>query len=592
MLGLLTSRSRLRRVTAPVTVAVLILGTAASGVHADQKNPDILRTTYSVTAVDGQVHRITNHLTRDARPARNAGPRREWLLVWAGDASNNMASPYEPSPEAPTTDEPDFLAVVDATPGTRTYGKVVNTVTIDSVFGNEPHHMQYQWHKGDKVYAGGLLSDITFVFDVKRLPEVTLSGVVPATATPCGSIPDAYQVLADGSAYGTYLGGPDVPGPCRYTNGETREGNGFGGTPGEIVRISPDGRVLAEAPAASATSDGATCVSIPALSRPSCANPHGIAMREDLNRLLVGDFSEARNLLGGVLPEGVVRDTVRIFDIADRNNPKLVSVTRLPNGPRQEPHDTLKERWGAMEAAMPHRRPHRGGFISTLNGVVYYAPDITVAKPKWRVVYDDYNAFKKLFPTDTPTSSIDGGSWIQLSPDDRYLYRLVMGGGYGSPGEVNTGMLLALDVKALLAAGPRVKCSIDTVREVEAGGAERDCPKLVSVVPIKDDTYGGPHWATMDIFRADASGKYRETDQAERIAVSNYFLAGTGTGGNNQVCMFNVGRRGELSVDRSFTDEQRKVGCLSFNRTSWPHGKTGHARPHGLLFAVADRDLR
>lgn len=589
MSGYPSSRSRLRPVTAFAAVAVLVLGTATPGARADTDRSGVVRTTYAVTASDGKTYRITNHLTREARSAD--GVRREYLLAWAGDASTNMASPYEPSPEPATTDQPDFLAVIDATVGSRHYGKVVNTVTVDDVFGNEPHHMQYQWRKGDKVYAGGLLSDITYVFDVKRLPEVTLSGVAPATATPCGSIPDAYQVLSDGTAYGTYLGGPDVAGPCRYTNGEVREGNGFGGTPGEIVRISPKGRVLAEAPAASAVSDGDTCVAIPALSKPSCANPHGLALREDLNRLLTGDYAEARNLLGGVLPSGIVRDTVRIFDTSDRNDPKLVSVSRLPNGPRVEPDDTLKERWGAMEAAVPHRRDHRGGFISTLNGVLYYAPDITVAKPAWRVVYDDYNAFKKVFPTDTPTSAIDGGSWIQVSPDDRYLYRLVMGGGWGSPGDVETGLLFSLDVKALLDSGRNVRCSLDTVAEVAAGGAERDCPRVVSVMPIRDNTFGGPHWATMDTLRLEG-GKYRQADRTERIATSNYFLAGTGFGGDNRICMFTAGRRGELTVDSKFTDEAKGPGCLTFNRTSWPHGDTGHARPHGLLFAVADRDIR
>ena len=127
---------------------------------------------------------------------------------------------------------PDFLAVVDATKGAPSYGKVVNTVTLAPVLENEPHHMQYLYHKGDSIFAGGLYSDITYVFDVKSLPEIKLSGANLPTDTPCGSIPDAYWTLRDGTAYGTYMGGANAPGPCTYTNGEVRVSNGFGGSPG------------------------------------------------------------------------------------------------------------------------------------------------------------------------------------------------------------------------------------------------------------------------------------------------------------------------------------------------------------------------
>src|SRR5262249_36753783 len=171
-----------------------------------------------------------------------------------------------------------------ATPGSRTYGAVVNTVTVGPGGGNEPHHLQYVWHKGDRIYAGGILSDTTFVFDAQALPALRIVGVNAPTDTPCGTLPDAYQVLRDGTAYATYMGGPDVSGPCTYTNGEVRIGNGAGGSPGEIVHIGKDGRTLAEIPAATAAGeDPAQCGNVPALPKASCANPHGIAVREDLN---------------------------------------------------------------------------------------------------------------------------------------------------------------------------------------------------------------------------------------------------------------------------------------------------------------------
>ena len=38
------------------------------------------------------------------------------------------------------------------------------------------------------------------------------------------------------------MGGPDVTGPCRYSNGEVRTGNGYAGSPGEIVHIGRTAR--------------------------------------------------------------------------------------------------------------------------------------------------------------------------------------------------------------------------------------------------------------------------------------------------------------------------------------------------------------
>ena len=36
--------------------------------------------------------------------------------------------------------------------------------------------MQYIWHAGDRVYAGAMFTDTTFVLDVSKLPEVRLTG--------------------------------------------------------------------------------------------------------------------------------------------------------------------------------------------------------------------------------------------------------------------------------------------------------------------------------------------------------------------------------------------------------------------------------
>lgn len=41
---------------------------------------------------------------------------------------------------------------------------------------------------------------------------------------------------------------------------------------------------------------------------------------------------------------------------------------------------------------------------------------------------------------------------------------------------------------------------------------------------------------------------------------------------------------GALEFDRSFCDEFTHPIGIEFNRDIWPHGKTGPARPHGMMF--------
>jgi hypothetical protein len=593
---------RLRVIVAGFGAALLAAVAAtvpAGAVAANADTTAIKITSSSVRGGDGQRYTVTNHLTRDAL---RRGQSREWLLVWAGDAGADEAGSAAPAASshathtsAATTD-PDFLAVVDATPTSPSYGQVVNTATLDPQHGNEPHHMQYTWNQGDRLYAGGILSDTTFVFDISKLPEIRFAGINLPADTPCGSVPDAYAVLSDGTAYGTYMGGPDVSGPCTYTDGEVRVGNGYAGSPGELVRLGRDGRTLSETPAMQKGGESTQqCPDRPALPEATCANPHGLAVREDLNRMVVSDFAEIRNYLdltNGEFDPYLIRNTVRIFDISNRNRPKLVNVTHMPTGPRVEQYPVFEEEKLFMEAAVTHEKQHRGAFASTMwGGAVYYAPDITAKHPAWREIFDDTTAYGAFDTTKTLTGAGDGGSWLQVSPDDKYLYHTVMGVQLGGDPSVTSGMLYTLDIHKLIAAGNNPACRIDELSEITTGGHEPDCPALVSVVPVHDGTNGGPHWAAMDTFVKGADGKYRDSSQVTRIAMADYFLARLGGDGDHRVCMVNVARNGKLALDRRFGGTTGN-GCIAFNRATWPHGNTGDARPHGVLFVVADSDLR
>jgi hypothetical protein len=606
------SRSSIMRLSRGAA-AVAIGAAAVVAPVAQPAQADVRVIPSSVIGSDGKSYTVTNHISRGvaARSATFTG-RREWLVVWAGDENiadtvvrdtgDILGNPTFKFPGLPDPlPGPDFLAVIDATKDSPTYGHIVNTVTVPLV-ENEPHHMQYIWHKGHKIYAGGLFTDITFVFDVANLPQVSLSGINLPTDTLCGSVPDAYWVLNDGTAYGTYMGGPDLPGPCVYSDLSIRTGNGFGGSPGEIVHIGPNGQTLSEMPAALPllqSEDPTRCVNLPALSLPTCANPHGIQVREDLNRLVASDFAEPRNIiLDPIRPPTpfIARPTVRIFDIVNRNRPRLVSVSTLPDGPRVEQNPGHEEPIAQMETTVTNLPQHRGAFTESMcGGVIYYTPDITNPNPVWREVFDDTAAAEVGNPNLPNDGGCDGGGWVQTSLDDKYLYHAVIG---RSPGAENgadpgsTKMVYVLDIQALLAAGNNPQCSINTLSEVHNGGAEADCPDLVSVLPFQDTTSGGPHWGALDNFQLGQDGFYHETTDVRRISVANYFVARTGIDGNHKVYMVDVDATGHLSLDQSFVDENDGTPGVSFNRTGWPHGNFGNAKPHSQLFVVADADVR
>lgn len=531
------------------------------------------------------------------------GLKREYLVVWAGDNNilDRTGKELTQLPDLIGPDligqkdliGPDFFAVVDATKGSPSYGKVVNTATVGPLVENEPHHMQYIWHKGNNIFAGGLFTDVTYVIDTSKLPALELKHVNLPTDTLCGSVPDAYWVTEDGGAYGTYMGGPDVPGPCTYSDGTTRIGNGFAGSPGELVRLDENGKTVYEAPATPKTPETTQrCDNIPQLSVPTCANPHGVQAREDLDTLVTSDYNEPRNIILNPVaaPSSYLRrPTVRTWDISDKDEPKLKAVSFLPDGPRVGKVAHHEEPRAAMETTVTNLPQHKGAFAATMQGgAIYYTPDITAAQPEWKEVFDLSTSNKVAAPDQNPYGGGSNGGWIQTSLDDKYLYHAVVGrqGSGTDPG--SPPYILKLDIQELLASGTTPECNIDTIEETVNGGAESDCPAIVDVL----DAPGGPHWGALDNFELGSDGLYEETTDVKRFAYSNYFVARTGLNGDHRVCMVDVNDDATLSLDETFKDEDTGETCIDFDRTSWPHGDWGPAKPHSMLFVVPDADVK
>ncbi|MFC7496170.1 MULTISPECIES: hypothetical protein [unclassified Nocardioides] len=612
----------------PVDIAAEAVGSVNAAIQG-VFNSDLYSTISKITGGDGETYRLTNHLRTKLIPttvlqdlglgdtlagtplgglsaggqAPDDGVRREYLVVWAGDNNvlDRSGKQLTSLPEVITPDllgkgdqiGPDFFAVVDATKGSPTYGKVVNTATVGPLVENEPHHMQYIWHKGNNIFAGGLFTDVTYVIDTSWLPELKLEHINLPTDTLCGSVPDAYWVTKDGGAFGTYMGGPDVPGPCTYSDGTTRIGNGFAGSPGELVRLDENGKTVYEAPATPETAETEQrCDNIPQLGAATCANPHGIQAREDLDTLVTSDYNEPRNIILNPVqaPSSYLRrPTVRTWDISNPDEPKLKAVSFLPDGPRVGKVAHHEEPRAAMEVTVTNLPGHKGAFASTMQGgAIYYTPDITAAEPEWREVFDLTTSNKQADPARNPYGGGSNGAWIQTSLDDKYLYHAVAGRQPSGTDQGTPSYILKLDIQELLASGTDVSCNIDTIEETVGGGAESDCPAIVSTLPAP----GGPHWGTLDNLELGDDGYYHETSDVRRIAYANYFVARTGLNGDHRVCMVDVNDDATLSLDEGFKDEASGETCIDFDREAWPHGDWGPAKPHSMLFVTADDDIK
>ncbi|HKY76042.1 MAG TPA: hypothetical protein VJS45_07875 [Acidimicrobiia bacterium] len=530
----------------------------------------------------------------------------EYLVVWAGKmtpgdvsggqlahVANGTVKPEDMAELAGIGMKPglDAMIVVDARrhnpDGTlsESYGKIVNFVQVPPPFGveGEPHHLQYQWEDGQPVVAGGLFNDVTTVWDVSRIPEIRLANIIRPEETPLGTVPDAYDFLPDGRAIGTYMGGPDL---------------NFAGSPGSVVvlRPHPDKGLVFESetpagnPGAVSSSNAGgvpePCSPVEAKPLGTCANPHGIQIRADLRRMVTADYAEPRELVTdpvkGYKP-ATFRPTVRIWDVTSPGAPRLESVARMPKGPQASllGHGNI----AIMETAKTHA-PAKGFFAgASCGGGIFFTPDITM------LTGDSSVAWKQVFVDDMAihsgeAGSCAGGSWHQVSPDNRFLFRTVMGRNPGSTQSFDAGTgryIYSLDIAPLItsAADGHVDCNVDTIAEIQRGqGDEPDCPRLVSALPVEDSTTGGPHWAAIDNHSLTA------TSAPTRLVFSNSFVARTGVDGNHRMYMVDVDpATGALAYDQSFRDEETGTLGVEFNRRNWPNNPdVGFYKPHAMVW--------
>lgn len=525
-----------------------------------------------------------------------------YLAVWSSDKEQQDGRSIS-----------DFLAIIDADPRSPTYGKVVNTASLQQVPGknllndlgftealgltaryglpasgipsnalNEAHHMTHEpiavgAHR--YLYLGGLISANVFRCDVADpLATITCPLVTSASDVRNFSGIDDFASLPNGHLLATYMGAKNLT------------------TPGGLVELRPDGKVVGEYHAARA---GGPARYMPSVGGETdtglLAHPHGIAIRPDLDLVVAGDYADPLSLATAAAADSGTQDmgtTVRFWKLSDlKAGP--TGIAQLPVGKGRESLATTNAPEGVMSVALTNRRSHKGVFAATMGGgAIWYAPDATVPSPQFRLVY-------RIGPG-------AAAAVFTITPDDRHLIQPIQG--TWAPGDKlfnrdyaaeNARRVIVLDIRKLLAAGSDVQCAAPPVRTDREGIIQRiaarnngaaDCPTLTGAVHLNSSanyaSRGGPHFLAFN-------------HESRRVAIVNYFvqltpfnLPGTQMAGDDRVCMARLTDKGGLVLDTAFRDELTGQPCVSMDRPTsyyWPrHGRSGAAKPHAVAFIDTD----
>lgn len=221
-------------------------------------------------------------ITGTVRTVRaNHSDDEKYLFVWAGDQARA---------------NPDFLSVINFDEHAPGYGQVITTVPLPGpgANGNEPHHVGIS-ADGKTLAGGGLLSVLkgqkeVFFFDIANpLAPKFLSSADP----PLSSVTDDFYPLPSGGFLVTMMGGP------------------LGHAPGRVAEFDANLHLVKEWPD-SAPQDG--------------FNPHGIAVRPELNLMLTSDFICPSTTLD-IIPGGLdLRGGIRVWNLARREIVRSIEI--------------------------------------------------------------------------------------------------------------------------------------------------------------------------------------------------------------------------------------------------------------------------
>jgi hypothetical protein len=410
-----------------------------------------------------------------------------YLLVWAGDVDRQNA---------------DFLAVLDADPTSPTYGKVLKTYPVRSR-GNEPQQLNAEPRDDRRVFASGLLTNRTFVFDLRQPLAGRLLHIDEADGQRKLWAPHQYVTLPNGHVVAT------CSEPAHF-RGDPRE---LLTAAGGLLELTADGQPVREQSASDPRTRGLILA------------PYGATTSLPLSRVIT--TSTAHGYAATARGERMPGIHVQVWRLEDLT---LLHTVVLEAGPRGE------ENLAPLTPVFLRRSPML--YVNTDQGGALYASDSTQTDvPSFRLVFD-FGA-----------GALAGGAAV--TPDDRFYVTALAG----------ANRVAALDLADPWK--PRLVSAVRFDRNPDDSGRERR---------------GGPHSLTMS---ADGT----------RVAVSDYTVDVPTfvQDGDHRVYIVRLDpATGRLRIDTAFRDELTGEVGVDFNRTRWPHGDTGPARPAGVLFVTPE----
>jgi hypothetical protein len=279
-----------------------------------------------------------------------------FLLVWAGDADRTNA---------------DFLAVLDADPTSPSYGKVLRTYPVRSR-GNEPAQLNAQARADRSVFGTGVLTNRTFVFDVRQPLAARLVHVDEPDPKRRFWAPGAPIDLPNGRV------AVACADPARY-RGDPRE---LLASPGGLVLLDTGGEYIRDVPAADPAA------------RHLIIAPYAGTASAAAGRLVTTNAGHgyAATARGERMP-GISVQSWRLDDL------RLERTMVLDAGPRGE------ENLAPVSARFLRKHPLL--YVVAEGGGLYASDSVHSETPVFKLVYD-FGA-----------GALPGG--LAVTPDDRFL---------------------------------------------------------------------------------------------------------------------------------------------------------------------------
>ena len=273
--------------------------------------------------------------------ASRAHAQSSYLFAWSGDADRKAS---------------DYLAVIDADPASKTYGKLVTTLAVGAV-GTMPHHTEYEFPADGILLAIGWAASRTFVFDLRTPTAPKLLNSFSSVGAY--SFPHSLARLPNGHLLGTFQGAGHAYAP-----------------PGGLVELDSHGALVRSTSAAGAgLPDTATW-------------PYSLAVDAKHNRVIttnttmpIPKWLEAP--AGSWKKDRVDSIHTNQIQLWELSTLRLLSTISLPRPAG------AKGKYAANDfAAEPRLLPDGSMYVNTFMCGLFHVTDIDKPIPRIRQVYE------------------------------------------------------------------------------------------------------------------------------------------------------------------------------------------------------------